>query len=97
MKKSIKIILSVIGIIVILTIIDLVSVFSFSKPIFATKVENENVYKGVFYDVYNCPEYSVAQIKAKGTKFTCVVKESLIGKVIDINGEDVDIKDFMVS
>lgn len=97
MKKSFKIILCMLGLIVFLTIIDLISIFSFSKPIFATKIENENVYKGVFYDVYNCPEYSVAQIKSKGTKYSCAVKESLIGKTIEINDVLIDIKDFMVS
>lgn len=97
MKKSLKIILCVLGLVVFLTIIDLISIFSFSKPIFATKGENENFYKGVFYDVYNCPEFSVAQIKTKGTKFSCSVKESLIGNTIEINDVLIDIKDFMVS
>lgn len=90
MKKSLKIILCVLGLVVFLTIIDLISIFSL-------KGENENVYKGVFYDVYNCPEFSVPQIKTKGTKYSCSVKESLIGNTIEINDELIDIKDFMVS
>ena len=31
---------------------------------------------GLFYDTYNCYEFSNPQIKSKGAKFTCVFIES---------------------
>lgn len=75
MKKSIKIILSIIGIIILLFIIDLICIFTFDKPIIAIKKDNGDtvnvVYKGLIYDTYICHEYAVPQIKLKGTKFAC--------------------------
>lgn len=68
MKKRIKIIIGGIAVILILFIIDLVCIFTINRPLFAIKNE-ENVYKGIFYDTYKCAEYSIPQIKLKGTKF----------------------------
>lgn len=90
MKKWQKIILGIIGIIVLLFIIDLVCIFAIDRPIFAIKKDNGTAYKGIFYDTYNCEEYSVPQIKAKGTKFTC--KEKL--KVKEIVDTTKEIKNF---
>ena len=67
MKKGI-IALTIIGIIFFCLIIDIICIFNISRPIFAIKVNN-TTYKGIFYDVYNCPEYSIAQIKSKSEKF----------------------------
>lgn len=71
MKKWMKITLGVIGGIVLLLIIDLGCIFTINRPLFAIKKDNGSVYKGILYDTYNCAEYSVPQIKAKGTKFIC--------------------------
>lgn len=77
MKKWLKIILGIIGIIILSILIDLICIFTINKPIFAIKEDNGDsvhlIYRGLFFDTYNCHEYSVPQIKAKGTKFTCAV------------------------
>lgn len=75
MKKLLKIILIFVCIVIICVIIDLISIFNFNRPIFAIKGNSENVYIGLFYDTYNCFEYSAPQIKVKGTKFTCSVNK----------------------
>lgn len=71
MKKKLKITLGVIGGIIFLIIIDLICIFTINQPLFAIKKDNGSMYQGIFYDTYNCAEFSVLQIKAKGTKFSC--------------------------
>ena len=71
MKKWLKIGLIIIGVIISCLIIDLVSIFTLNRPIFAIK--KDGYYMGLFYDTYNCLEYSIPQIKTKGTKFSCMV------------------------
>lgn len=70
MKKSIKISLIVIGIIVLCFIIDLICIFTINRPLFAIKEDNGDsvnlIYRGLFYDTYNCHEFSAPQIKVKG-------------------------------
>lgn len=90
MKKSLKITLGILGGIILLLIVDLICIFTIKRPIFAIKKDNGTAYKGIFYDTYNCEEYSVPQIKAKGTKFTC--KEKL--KVKEIVDTTKEIKNF---
>lgn len=74
MKKLLN---SIIGIIIILAIligIDIYSIYNHNKPIFIIEEENNNlntVYRGIFYDTFNCAEYSMLQIKLKGTKYSC--------------------------
>lgn len=97
MKKFIKIFLIIIGIIILSVIIDLVCIFTFNSPILAIKDDCDcgySVYKGLFYDTYNCPEYSVPQIKTKGTKFSCANIRIDIGNVVEIVDNTKDIKDF---
>ncbi len=91
MKKWQKISLGVIGGIILLIIIDLGCVFIIKHPIFAIKKNNGTVYKGLFYDIYACEEYSLPQIKVKGTKYTCIDlnnKENKIKKIIDATKEN---------
>ena len=98
MKKFIKIFLIIISIIILSIIIDLVCIFTINRPIFAIKDDCDclySVYRGLFYDTYNCPEYSAVQIKAKGTKFSCTNVIVDIGNVVDIVDTTKDIKDFM--
>ena len=98
MKKFIKIFLIIIGIIILSIIIDLVCIFTINRPIFAIKDDCDclySVYRGLFYDTYNCPEYSVPQIKAKGTKFSCSISRVDIGSVVEIVDTTKDIKDFV--
>ena len=101
MKKLIKVFLIIIGItigIIILSIvIDLVCIFTINRPLFAIKDNCDclySVYRGVFYDTYNCPEYSVAQIKAKGTKFSCANVTIDVGDVVEIVDTTKSIKNF---
>lgn len=84
MKKSYKIILLVIVLILLLFVIDIVCIFTINRPLFAIQNDGGNVYRGIFYDTYNCREYSIPQIKLKGTKFTCSNVSVDIGKVINI-------------
>jgi hypothetical protein len=97
MKKFIKIFLIIIVIILLSVIIDLICIFTINRPIFAVKDDCDcvyAVYRGLFYDTYNCPEYSIPQIKAKGTKFSCTISRFDIGDIIDIVDTTKDIKDF---
>ena len=71
MKKFVKILISIIVFISILFIIDVIFIFNFNKPLLAIKKSNYE-YKGIIYDTYLCSEYSVPQIKPKGTKFNCI-------------------------
>lgn len=79
MKKWLKITLGVIGGIILLFAIDLMCIFTINKPLFAIKEDNGDsvhlIYRGLFYDTYNCHEFPAPQIKLKGTKFTCVAIE----------------------
>ena len=97
MKKFIKIFLIIIGIIILSVIIDLICIFTINKPLFAIKDDCDciySVYKGIFYNTYNCHEYSIPQIKTKGTKFSCAISRTDIGDVVDIMDTTKDIKDF---
>lgn len=98
MKRWLKITLGVVGIIVLLFAIDLICIFTINRPLFAIKEDNGDsvvlVYRGLFYDTYNCPEYSVPQIKAKGTKFNCAIERVDIGKVVEIIDKTKNMKDF---
>lgn len=90
MSKKIKIILCIICGLILLFLVDILSIFVFNKPIFAIKEDNgdstNRIYRGVFYDTYNCLEYSVPQIKSKKSKFTCAVES--------IKTDDYDDSDF---
>lgn len=85
-----KILNSIIGIIIILTIligVDIYSIYNHNTPIFILKEEVNGlnkVYRGIFYDTYNCAEYSMLQIKLKGNKYSCpnTKKESMTNKKI---------------
>lgn len=73
MKKGLKITLGIVGIIIVCLVLDIVNIFVFNKPIFAIKGKQPYMYIGLFYDTYTCLEYSVPQVKLKGTKFSCAV------------------------
>ena len=98
MKKFIKIFLIIISIIILSIIIDLVCIFTINRPIFAIKDDCDclySVYRGLFYDTYNCPEYSMVQIKSKGTKFSCAINRMDIGNVVEISDTTKGIKNFV--
>ncbi len=91
MKKWLKILLIILVIIIFLIVVDLVSIFTNNKPIFAIR-KNDNVYRGIFYDTYNCQEFAVPQIKLKGTKFSCTIEGidsyntiKIVDKTLNIN------------
>ena len=77
MPRMLKVVLILVSIIVLLFVIDVVCVFIIGRPFFSIKGSSENMYNGLFYDVYNCDEYSIPQIKAKGAKFSCLVDNDL--------------------
>lgn len=76
MKKWLKITIVIIFVVLISFVLDLIFIFRFNKPLFGIKADNSDsvnlIYKGLFYDVYNCMEYSYPLIKSKGTKFNCL-------------------------
>lgn len=71
MKNMLKKVLVILGVISIFFIIDILCIFTLNRPLFAIKKDKFS-YKGIFYDTYNCSEFSVPQIKVKGTKFSCL-------------------------
>lgn len=85
MKKILKVILVMFVIIIFSFILDLMCIFTLNRPLFAIKYDNGDsvnlIYRGIFYDTYNCYEYSVPQIKMKGSKFNCAISRVDIGKV----------------
>lgn len=93
MKKWIKYILLVISIIFI---IDLVCIFTIHRPLLAQAEDYGSyaIYKGIFYNTYNCEEYSVPQIKFKWEKFNCANVKINLGYVVSIIDKTKDIKDF---
>ena len=95
MNNSFKIIIGVIVVVILYFVIDVGSVLMFSKPVFAVKEDNGDsvnlVYRGLFYDVYNCADHSMAMIKSKGTKYACSVGEA---KVVELVDKTKDINDF---
>ena len=96
MKKSLKVIIGIVVIFVLTIIIDLVCIFTINRPLFVVSEDYGDyaVYKGIFFNTYNCPEYSIPQIKWKGTKFNCANVRSNIGEIVDIVDKTKDIKDF---
>lgn len=83
MKKWMKITLGVIGLIILLLVIDLICVFTINRPLLAIKKDNGSVYRGIFYDTYNCAEYSIPQVKRKGLKLACANNSSKVKEIID--------------
>ena len=99
MKKYLKILLLAVGIILICMLIDIVSIYTIFKPIFGIKqnciCKEHLVYKGIIYDTYCIPEYTVPRIKSKW--YTCEKSIEVIGngKVIDIVDKTKKIRDFV--
>ena len=94
MKKHLKIILVLIILVILSILIDLVCIFTINRPLFAIQTNKDiQVYKGLFFDAYNCLEYSIPQIKRKGVKFSCSTLKVNIGslKIVDTT---LNIKDF---
>ena len=77
-------------------IIDFVCIFTINRPIFVTSEDYGTyaIYKGLFFDTYNCPQYSIPQIKMKGTKFNCFSVNLDTFKVVDIIDKTKDIENF---
>lgn len=96
MKKWLKIILGVTGGIIVLFAIDIICIYTINRPLLAIKENNGKVYKGIFYDIYNCDEFSAPQIKAKNSKFTCAIKYNTIEEKYEpteIDGVTMTIKE----
>ena len=92
MKKWLKISLIVVGLFALCIILDIVSIYTRNKPLFAIKDDANQVYRGLLYDTYNCQEYPAPQIKAKWNKFSCTVSNTqniIIGKITDIKDKYV--------
>lgn len=94
MKRIFKILIGIIVVIILCVVLDLIFIFTMNRPLFGIHAKQPYTYTGIFYNVYNCPEYPMAQIKSKGTKFGCAISRKDIGKVIDIVDETKNIKNF---
>lgn len=94
MKKLVKTIVLILSVIILCLIVDLTCIFTIHRPIFAVAVRQPYTYIGIFYNTYNCPEYPMPQIKAKGTKFACGVTRKEFGRVLEIVDTTKDIKGF---
>ena len=98
MKKWLKIAIGIVVGIILLFVVDLICIFTINRPLFAIKEDNGDsvhlIYRGLFYDTYNCHEFSTPQIKVKGAKFTCAVLELDVGAVVNIKDKTKEIKDF---
>lgn len=97
MKKTSKIIIKIICVIVLIFAIDLIFIFTFKRPLLAIKIDNGDsanlIYRGLLYDTYNCIDYSTPRIKSKKTKFTCSLDRVDIGSVKQIIDKTKEIKD----
>lgn len=93
-SKILKIFLKAILVLFILFIIDIFCIFTINRPLFAYKVNNENLYKGIFYNVYNCDEYSKPQIKMKGSKFSCSFNNKNLKEIKEIVDKSKTVEDF---
>lgn len=83
MKTWLKITIGLVALILLCILIDVIYIFTVFKPLFAVK-QGEWLYYGVFYDTYVCPQYTVPQIKAKWTKYSCVdVPQDKTFEIID--------------
>jgi len=98
MNKWIKYILWVIGIIVLVMVIDITCIFTIHRPLFAIKEDNGDsvnlIYRGLFYDTYNCHEFATPQIKVKGAKYTCAVLKFDTGSVVSLEDKTKSMEDF---
>ena len=78
--------------------IDMVSVYTLGKPVFAKKITSDDqintIYKGIFFDTYNCIEYSVPQIKVKGVKFACTYGRDSLGKIEKIEDKTLNMPNY---
>lgn len=94
-KNLFKILLIIGCVLILIVIIDITSIFLSSKPVFAREEKydgyNHVVYRGLFYDTYNCEHYTVPVIKSKNEKFYCDINPK---KVVSIVDRSKGIKDF---
>lgn len=94
MKKLLKVLLTILVIIVSSFILDFICIYTLKRPLFGVQARQPYTYSGIFYNTYNCPEYSVPKIKLKSTKFACAIDIADIGKLVDIIDTTKDKKDF---
>ena len=96
MSRRLKYILTIISLFILTIIIDVTCIFTIHRPLFAQSEDygTHAIYKGLFFNTYNCPEYSIPQIKSKWNKFNCAVGKENVGKVIEIIDKSKEINDF---
>ena len=96
MKKNLKIVVGILMVIILYFVIDFICIFTINKPPFAVKEDNGDlvniIYRGLFYDTYNCIEYSVPQIKSKVAKFTCSINVKEDAELNEVKGVSMTIK-----
>ena len=72
MRKILRNLSIIITILIILTGIDIYSLFTKGETIFPVKEEmmgDSKVIKSLLYDAYFCEEFTLPQVKIKGTKY----------------------------
>ena len=70
MRKILKRIGLVLLVLIIVFVIDGLFVFLINRPLLSIEKDRHS-YRGLLYDVYNCPELKSPKIVVKGTKFAC--------------------------
>lgn len=90
MKKYLKILIIMIILLLSILILDVVSIYTRFKPIVGVYYKEDFIYRGILYDTYVCPQYTVPVIKSKFSKFSCK-ERSIIESIID---ETVNMKNF---
>ena len=97
MNKWLKITIGIVVSIVLLFMLDIGSILLFNRPIFAIKEDNDSIntiYRGLFYDTYNCMEFSAVQVKPKRTKYACPVDLNDDNDKYEIVDKTKEIDDF---
>ncbi len=85
MNRNVKFILRIFSFIVVLFIVDIIAILIFNRPLLAVKDKNAPIYRGLFYDTFNCPEFSTVQVRRKGLKMTCStsLEKAVVTDIID--------------
>jgi len=80
MKKIIRNLSTIISMLFLILCCEVFCFYKTGKPIFIIDEEIKGlnkIYKGIFYDAYNCAEYSAPQLKLKWNKYSCPLNEEI--------------------
>lgn len=96
-KKNYSPLIIIISALILLVVLDLASIVSRDKPVFAIKGESDNVnslYKGLLYDTYYCFDEDKVHVVSKFTDYECEKTDSdfaLVGKIKAIKDDYISV------